>query len=140
MQENRKVTTFYDSIAGRYLDKLRDWCRRCAVCSASNEPQWWVRTLMKQYNQRWTSTDSPFPDPDLGNKNILVAINYFSKSIEAYVLSNQESTTMTNIPVKDMHMPLSSYTIQDKHLKSALFWRVGKIWRKKKGNRSPSGK
>lgn len=45
----------------------------------------------------------PFPVTDGGNKFIpfIVEIDYFSKQVEAYALSNQVATTVAEVLVKD---------------------------------------
>lgn len=63
-----------------------------------------------------------FPETDSENKNISVAIDYFSKQIEAYALQNQEAATVADILAKEFFsrfgVPLELHSDQDRNFES----------------------
>lgn len=79
---------------------VEDWCRKCDVCARSKGPRTRQRGRIHQYNvgapfeRIAIDVAGPFPQSDLGNRYILVAMDYFSKWPEAYAIPNQETTTV----------------------------------------------
>ena len=65
------------------------------------------------------------PQSDNGNRYILIAANYFSKWLEAYLLSNQEATTVAEVFVKQFAVqfgaPLMLHSDQEGNFESTVF-------------------
>ncbi|VEN42942.1 unnamed protein product [Callosobruchus maculatus] len=114
---------------------VKEWCRKCTVCAASNGPQRRKKAPMRQYNvgspfeRIAIDVAGPFPESEAGNKYIVV-IDYFSKWVEAYALPNQEAATVADALVKDwicrFGVPLELHSDQGRNFESALFQNVCK--------------
>jgi len=67
----------------------------------------------------------PFPESDCGNKYILVAMDYFTKWVEAYAIPNQEAATIADVLVKEFFcrfgVPLILHCDQGRNFESKLF-------------------
>ncbi|XP_045482836.1 uncharacterized protein LOC123686668 [Harmonia axyridis] len=70
----------------------------------------------------------PFPETDEGNKYILVAMDYFTKWVEAYAIRNQEAATVAEVLIKEMFsrfgVPLELHSDQGRNFESDLFKNV----------------
>ncbi|KAG5885093.1 hypothetical protein JTB14_003967 [Gonioctena quinquepunctata] len=109
---------------------VQDWCRKCAVCAASNGPRIRPKAPMRQYNvgspfeRIAIDIAGPFPVSDHGNKYILVAMDYFSKWAEAYALPNQEAITVADVLVKEwicrFGIPMELHSDQGRNFESNL--------------------
>jgi transposase InsO family protein/predicted aspartyl protease len=118
-------------------DDVRDWCRKCTICAASNGPPRRPKAPMQQYNvgspfeRIAIDIAGPFPETDHQNKYILVVMDYFSKWVEAYALPNQEATTVADVLVKEwicrFGVPLELHSDQGRNFESALFQGVCQI-------------
>ncbi|KAG5888709.1 hypothetical protein JTB14_035774 [Gonioctena quinquepunctata] len=149
----RKCAEIHDGVAGGHLgvtktlQKVRqrfywancqadvqDWCRKCAVCAASNGPRIRPKAPMRQYNvgspfeRIAIDIAGPFPVSDHGNKYILVAMDYFSKWAEAYALPNQEAITVADVLVKEwicrFGIPMELHSDQGRNFESNLFQEI----------------
>jgi hypothetical protein len=91
-QDPGQGQTKYYLLQVRY--DFEEWYRRCNTCAASRGPQTRSLGLMHQYNvgtsfERITiDVAGPFLHSDQGNRYLLIAVNYFSKWLEAYAISN----------------------------------------------------
>lgn len=112
-------------------EDVKDWCRKCRLCASVNGPRGSRRAPMKQYNvgspMERVAIDiaGPFPETEDGNKYILVAMDYFSKWVEAYAIPNQEAATVADVLVKEMFcrfgIPLELHSDQGRNFESSLF-------------------
>ncbi|KAG5891945.1 hypothetical protein JTB14_002221 [Gonioctena quinquepunctata] len=113
---------------------VTDWCRKCAVCAASNGPRIRPKAPMRQYNvgspfeRIAIDIAGPFPVSDHGNKYILVAMDYFSEWAEAYALPNQEAITVADVLVKEwicrFGIPMELHSDQGRNFESNLFQEI----------------
>jgi len=73
----------------------------------------------------------PFPTSSTGNKDILVASNYFTRWVEAYGISNQEATTVAKTLIENMFcrfsIPRQLYSDQGAQFKSGLIKELSKM-------------
>lgn len=114
-----------------YARDVKEWCRKCITCSASNGPQKRRRAPMRQYNvgspfeRIAIDVAGPFPETGHGNKYIVVVMDYFTKWVEAYALPNQEAATIADVMVKEFvsrfGVPLELHSDQGRNFESELF-------------------
>ena len=93
---------------------------------------------MKQYNvglpfeRIAIDVAGPFPETDLGNKYILVVMDYFSKWPEAFALPNQEATTISRTLVNEVFsrfgVPLELHSDQGRNFESTILKKYQKLW------------
>lgn len=112
-------------------EDVKDWCRKCRLCASSNGPRGGRRAPMRQYNvgspleRVAIDIAGPFPETEDGNKYILVAMDYFTKWVEAYAIPNQEASTVADVLVKEMFsrfgVPLELHSDQGRNFESSLF-------------------
>ena len=83
----------------------------------------------------------PFPRSNLGNKYVLVAMDYFTKWPEAYAIPNQEAITVAQVLVDNMFtrfgVPLELHSDQGRNFESAVFKKVCDILRISKTRTTP---
>ncbi len=67
----------------------------------------------------------PLPESDRGNKYLLIAMDYFTKWPEAYVLPNQEAITVAEVLVREFicrfGTPMELHSDQGRNFESAVF-------------------
>jgi hypothetical protein len=79
---------------------IERWCCQCETCAAGRGSPTKNRVQMHQYivgapfERIAIDVARPFPRSDQGNRNILIAIDYFTKWPEVYPVPNQEATTI----------------------------------------------
>lgn len=112
-------------------EDVKTWCRKCEVCATGNGPRGRKKAPMRQYNvgspfeRIAIDVLGPLPESQAGNKYILVAMDYFSKWVEAYAIPNQDAVTVSNILVKELFWrfgaPLELHSDQGRNFESAVF-------------------
>lgn len=118
-------------------EDVKQWCKKCTVCASSNGPQKKPRAPMRQYNvgspfeRIAIDVAGPFPETDVGNKYIVVVMDYFSKWVEAYALPNQEAATIADALVQNwicrFGVPLELHSDQGRNFESALFQELCRV-------------
>lgn len=74
---------------------VRNWCQRCGVCATRKNPNPKRRAALRTSSwlpQANTDIPGPLPDSDNGKSYILVVGDYYTRSMEAYTIPNQEAT------------------------------------------------
>lgn len=112
-------------------DDVKDWCKKCTICAASNGPQKRGKAPMKQYNvgspfeRIALDIAGPFPTTENKNKYMLVVMDYFTKWVEVYAIPNQEAATVADVLVKEFicryGVPLEIHSDQGRNFESQLF-------------------
>lgn len=54
-----------------------------------------------QFERIVPEISEPYPESDLGNRYILVAMDYFKKWVKTYAIPNQEALAVADVIVKD---------------------------------------
>ena len=84
---------------GHYND-VRYSCQNCSTCASHKSPAPKARTPLRSvetsYPLQLVAMDiiGLFPESPAGNTHILVVADYFTRWIEAYLIPNQEATTV----------------------------------------------
>lgn len=84
-----------------YLTAVRNWCKCCVLCSQRKMPiprrHAPLGTVRSVSPMQICAVDimGPLPKSKNGNRYILVLGDYFTRWMEAYAISNQEATTVT---------------------------------------------
>lgn len=118
-------------------EDVKNWCRNCTVCASANGPLHRRKAPMQKYNvgapfeRIAIDIAGPFPVTDHGNKYILVAMDYFSKWVEAYALPNQEAITVADVLVKEFisrfGVPMELHSDQGRNFESSVFSRMCEV-------------
>ena len=126
---------------------VEDWCRSCDICASRKGPSRKVRAQMGQYNvgapMERLAVDvlGPLPETDSGNKYILIAMDYFSKWPEAYLLPNQEAHSIAEVLAQELvscfGVPLSIHSDQGRNFESRLFQEMCKLLGTEKTRTTP---
>ncbi|UYV78634.1 K02A2.6-like, partial [Cordylochernes scorpioides] len=86
---------------------VEKWCRNCTQCSARKGPTTRSKGKFKIYNvgapfeRIAIDVAGPFPKSDLGNKYILVIMDYFTKWPVAVPIPDQEASTVSEALLQD---------------------------------------
>ena len=97
---------------GHWSD-VNDWCRTCATCATRKtpapKPKAHLQTITAGYPMQIVATDilEPLPLTPNGNSYLLVAIDYFTRWVEAYPIPNQEAVTVANKLTKEFFFRFS---------------------------------
>ncbi|GFW88865.1 retrovirus-related Pol polyprotein from transposon 412 [Trichonephila clavipes] len=81
-------------------------CRICDPCAAHKGPRKRTRGRLQLYNVEALFERNPFdilgplPRSSVGNNNILVVMDYFTKWHESYPISDQEASTVAEVLVQ----------------------------------------
>jgi hypothetical protein len=94
---NKVQQRFYWLYARSSIEK---WCRECDICAASHGPRTRNRGQMHQCNvgvsfeRLAIDVAGPYALSNQGNRYLLIAMDYFTKWLEAYAIPNQEASTV----------------------------------------------
>jgi transposase InsO family protein len=95
------------------------------------EPQWKVAIDVL----------GPLPETELGNKYLLIAMDYFTKWPEAFQLPNQEAATVAKVLVNEFFCrfgaPLEIHSDQGQNFESNIFQEICKLLQIKKTRTTP---
>ena len=97
---------------GHYKD-VEYWCRTCPDCASHKTPTPHQKAPLSSVAvgspMQMVAIDllGPFPTSPAGIKYLLVAVDYFTKWVEAYPLPNMEATTVATALVNEMFFRFS---------------------------------
>ena len=86
---------------------VEDWCHACTLCASRERPTCTPQAPLRTYNISTAlervalNISGPLPESNCGNKYILIIGDYFSKCTEAYMIPNQEATTVARVLVEE---------------------------------------
>ena len=116
---------------------VKDWCRECDLCASRERPTHTPQVPLRTYNVgtplERVALDilGPLPDSDRGNKYVLIIGDYFSKWTEAYVIPNQETTTVARVLVEEFvarcGIPRQIHSDQGRNFESKVFQEMCKL-------------
>ena len=116
---------------GQSRRDVEDYCRRCDSCTARKGPQGQSRAPLQQHrvgapmDRVAVDVLGPLPRTSRGNRYVLVAIDYFTKWMEAYPLPDQEATTVAEALVQGMFSrfgtPSELHSDQGRKFESQVF-------------------
>jgi len=128
-------------------DDVKDWCATCQTCctrkSAAPKKRAGLQTIGAGYPLQVVSVDimGPLPETDSGSKYVLVAVDYFTRWVEAYGIPNQEATTVARKLVDEMFCrfspPEQLHSDQGRQFESELVKEVCKLLGVKKTRTTP---
>eukprot|EP00731_Ephydatia_muelleri_P036034 Em0193g7a len=87
---------------------VREYCATCVTCctrkSAAPKRKAELQTIQAGYPLQVVCVDimGPLPETEEGSKYVLVAVDYFTRWVEAYGIPNQEATTVGRKLVDEM--------------------------------------
>lgn len=126
---------------------VNDWCRNCTVCATRKGPKKKQHGPAQLYvvgaPMERIAVDilGPLPVTDLGNKYMLVAMDYFTKWPEVYAIPDQEATTIARVLVEGMFSrfgaPLELHSDQGRNFESAVFAEVCRLFGVNKTRTTP---
>ena len=91
-----------------HLNDVQDWCNTCAACisrtSVAPKLRAGLQSVLAGYPLQLVAIDilGPLPESKTGNSYILVAGDYFTRWMEAYLIPNKEAITVVNKLVDEM--------------------------------------
>ncbi|UYV84885.1 K02A2.6-like, partial [Cordylochernes scorpioides] len=110
---------------------VEKWCRNCTQCSARKGPTTRYKGKLKIYNvgapfeRIAIDVVGPFPKSDLGNKYILVIMDYFTKWPVAVPIPDQEASTLSEALLQDwvciFGVPRILHSDQGRNFESNIF-------------------
>ena len=113
--------------------EVRKWCSSCDDCASRRGPPTKPRAPLAKYTAGAPAERiaidilGPLPVSDMGNKYILLVMDYiyFTKWPEAFSLPNQEAVTVAEVLVKEyvcrFGVPLSLHSDQGRNFESNVF-------------------
>ena len=126
---------------------VKDYCATCAICctrkSAAPKRRAGLQTIQAGYPLQVVCVDimGPLPETDQGSKYVLVAVDYFTRWVEAYGIPNQEAMTVARKLVDEMFCrfspPEQLHSDQDRQFESALVKEICNILGVKKTHTTP---
>lgn len=134
-----------------YWPKLRDdvkkWCAQCDLCSARKGPSRKIKAPCATYvvgsplERVAIDILGPLPVTEDGNKYILVAMDYFTRWLEAYPLLNQKAETVAKVLVEQFvsrfGAPIELHSDQGRNFESKVFSEICKLLGIKKTRTTP---
>ena len=90
-----------------YTRDVKIYCSKCALCASRKGPGRRLRGPLQSYNvgapMERVAIDvlGPLPETELGNKYLLIAMDYFTKWPEAFPLPNQVAATVAKVLVNE---------------------------------------
>ncbi|UYV68182.1 K02A2.6-like, partial [Cordylochernes scorpioides] len=110
---------------------VEKWCRNCTQCSARKGPTTRSKGKLKIYNvgspfeRIAIDVAGPFPKGDLGNKYVLVIMDYFTKWPVAVPIPDQEASTVSEARLQDwvciFGVPRILHSDQGRNFESNIF-------------------
>ena len=126
---------------------VSNWCKSCDLCSSRKGPSVKPKGPMKIYGSgepmQRIAIDilGKLPVTESGKQYILVVMDYFTKWVEAYALSDQLATTAAKVLVDQFFsrfgVPIELHSDQGRNFESAVFSEVCKLLRIKKTRTTP---
>ena len=124
-----------------------NYCATCAICctrkSAAPKRKAGLQTIQAGYPLQIVCVDimGPLPETDQGSKYVLVAVDYFTRWVEAYGIPNQEAMTVARKLVDEMFCrfspPEQLHSDQGRQFESALVKEICNILGVKKTHTTP---
>ena len=128
-------------------DAVKDYCATCAICctrkSAAPKRKAGLQTIQAGYPLQIVCVDimGPLPETDQGSKYVLVAVDYFTRWVEAYGIPNQEAMTVARKLVDEMFCrfspPEQLHSDQGRQFESTLVKEICNILGVKKTHTTP---
>ena len=110
---------------------VRKWCTSCDDCASRRGPPTKPRAPLAKYTAGAPAERiaidilGPLPESNMGNKYILLVMDYFTKWPEAFSLPNQTAITVADVLVKEyvcrFGVPLSLHSDQGRNFESNVF-------------------
>ena len=97
-----------------YVADVEEWCCSCELCAQRKMPNSKQRaplaSVQAGYPMQLVATDTvgPFPESSSGNVYILVAVDYFTRWVEAYPIPHQEAEVVAKKLVNEMFCRFST--------------------------------
>ena len=111
-------------------ESVKDYCATCVTCckrkSAAPKRRAGLQTIQAGYPLQIVCVDimGPLPQTEQGSKYVLVAVDYFTRWVEAYGIPNQEAMTVARKLVDEMFFrfspPEQLHSDQGRQFESAL--------------------
>ena len=131
---------------GHHTD-VSDWCRNCPVCAARKNPnpkqKAPLQSVKSSHPLEIVAVDilGPFPEAQNGNKYILVACEYFTRWVEAYVVRNQEAKTIAEKLMNEFFfrfgLPEQLHSDQGRNFEADIIKEICTIFEIKKSRTTP---
>ena len=126
---------------------VREYCATCVTCctrkSAAPKRKAELQTIQAGYPLQVVCVDimGPLPETEEGSKYVLVAVDYFTRWVEAYGIPNQEATTVGRKLVDEMFCrfspPEQLHSDQGRQFESELVKEICKLLGVRKTHTTP---
>ena len=126
---------------------VREYCATCVTCctrkSAAPKRKAELQTIQAGYPLQVVCVDimGPLPETEEGSKYVLVAVDYFTRWVEAYSIPNQEATTVGRKLVDEMFCrfspPEQLHSDQGRQFESELVKEICKLLGVRKTHTTP---